>query len=78
MDSVRYEKLNAELKKQKRINKRLTYKCDSLTMEHIRKDGLLGDSSSFIITHPFGKLKTRYELLKEAHNKEMEGLSTAN
>jgi predicted transcriptional regulator len=68
------EALEKEGKKKDRRIKRLVYKSDSLTMEHIRKDGLLGDSSSFIITRPVSKKKTRYQQLKEEHEKQWQEL----
>ncbi len=43
------DNLKKELKLVKKQRNKFHYRADSLAMEHIRKDGLLGDSSSFIV-----------------------------
>ncbi len=47
MLKTQYTKYGNEIKKLKGKVKRLTYRKDSLEMEHIRKDGLLSDTVNY-------------------------------
>ena len=76
VDTKKVVKLEKKIKWYRKQLKVEARENDSLSAEHIRKDGLLGDTSSFIrieFTEPFSYLmntKSKFQTIRDEHNNE--------